>query len=83
MSQTVTVLFFSVLREKTGTAEETVSLSHPARGADLLDALMAEYPALQDHRASIRLAVNERYVSRDTVLQEGDEVALITPVSGG
>jgi molybdopterin converting factor small subunit len=35
------------------------------------------------HRAAIRLAVNQTYVPTDTRLHDGDEVALITPVSGG
>lgn len=80
---TVTVLFFSVLREETGTAERVVSLEAPARGSDLLDTLVSEYPGLASYRSSLRLAVNEEYVTPDIRLKEEDEVALITPVSGG
>lgn len=80
---TVTVLFFSVLREETGQTEQAVTLPAPVQGSDLLDALANQYPVLQDYRSSIRLAVNQEYVSKETLLREGDEVALITPVSGG
>lgn len=80
---TVTVLFFSVLREKTGQTEQAVTLPAPVEGSDLLDVLASQYPVLQDYRSSIRLAVNQEYVSKETLLREGDEVALITPVSGG
>ncbi len=82
-AHTVTVLFFSVLREETGRAEQSVTLPAPVQGADLLDALATQYPVLEDYRSSIRLAVNQEYVSHDARLREGDEVALITPVSGG
>lgn len=82
-SYTVTVLFFSVLKEETGTAKETLTLSAPARGTDLLEVVTAKYPELDEYRSSIRLAVNQEYVPHDVELGEGDEVALITPVSGG
>ncbi|MEM1056035.1 MAG: molybdopterin converting factor subunit 1 [Bacteroidota bacterium] len=80
---TVRVLFFAVLREAVGTGELAVSLDAPATGADLLDALEAEHPALAPFRSSVRLAVNQRYALGDVDLSDGDEVALITPVSGG
>lgn len=80
---TVTVLFFSVLREETGQTEQAVTLPAPVQGSDVLDALERQYPVLQGYRSSIRLAVNQKYVSHDSQLHEGDEVALITPVSGG
>ncbi len=54
-----------------------------ATGADLLDALGRSHAAIARHRPVVRLAVNRRYVPTDTALADGDEVALITPVSGG
>jgi molybdopterin converting factor small subunit len=80
---TVHVLLFSVLREKVGRPMIDFGLGGPATGADLLDALVDEYPVLRPYRSVIRLAVNESYVAEHITLAEGDEVALITPVSGG
>jgi molybdopterin converting factor subunit 1 len=80
---TVRVLYFSVLRDEIGTAEQSISLDEPARGDDLLDALADVHPAVEEHRNSLRLAVNETYVPSTVSLSDGDEVALITPVSGG
>ena len=77
------VLLFSVLREKVGRGSLTVSLDAPATGADLLDHLQAAYPALAAYRRVIRLAVNQSYAPAETPLADGDEVALVTPVSGG
>ncbi|ARA92321.1 molybdopterin synthase sulfur carrier subunit [Rhodothermaceae bacterium RA] len=78
-----TVLLFSVLREKVGRAAVDVAVPAPATGSALLDALEAAHPAVAAYRPVIRLAVNQTYVPESVDLQEGDEVALITPVSGG
>lgn len=80
---TVHVLLFDVLRRSVGAGEVTVEVPDGATGADLLAALAAEHPSVADHRPVIRLAVNRRYAPAETVIAPGDEVALITPVSGG
>ncbi len=79
----VRVLVFSILREKMGCDALTVALDAPATGADLLDRLERDHPALRAFRPVVRLAVNQTYAPETTALAEGDEVALITPVSGG
>jgi molybdopterin converting factor small subunit len=43
--------------------------------------VLAERPGLR--RLQVRFAVNESYVDPDRVLQDGDEVAVFPPVSGG
>ena len=79
----VRVLLFSVLRERVGAGEMAVTLPSPATGDGLLNLLIERHPALADFRSVVRFAVNQRHVSADTPLHEGDEVALLTPVSGG
>ncbi len=79
----VKVLFFSVLREKVGARELYVDVPDQATGATLLDQLAVRFAALDPYRHTIRLAVNEEYVTEEVYLFEGAEVALITPVSGG
>ena len=80
---TFQVLLFSVLRQRIGEGSLTLDLETPATGADLLDRLEAQYPAIGEYRRVLRLAVNQEYVSETVTLADGDEVALITPVSGG
>ena len=80
---TVQVLFFSVLKQKVGEGRVSVTLDEPATGADLLDQLEARYPVLGPYRSVVRLAVNATYAAEAVPLADGDEVALITPVSGG
>ena len=41
------------------------------------------YPALDEKRASLAAAINQRYASFDDDLAEGDELVFIPPVSGG
>lgn len=79
----IRVLLFSVLREEVGQAMLKVMLNPPATGADLLDDLAAAHPVVAAYRPALRLAVNEAYAPEHTALADGDEVALITPVSGG
>jgi len=79
----VRVLLFSVLREQVGASEVAVTLPAPATGNTVLDRLATQYPALRGYRTVVRLAVNEQYAPLETTLHDGDEVALITPVSGG
>ena len=80
---TLRVLLFDVLRRSIGQDEVSADVPEGATGTDLLDRLAADHPAIAEHRPVVRLAVNRQYAPLDTVLAEGDEVALITPVSGG
>ncbi len=79
----VRVLLFSVLRECVGAGEVALTLPSSATGSDLVDRLVERYPSLDPYRSVVRLAVNRTYASLDTSLHDGDEIALITPVSGG
>lgn len=80
---TLQVLYFSVLRDLTGTgaAEETVPDGSTV--ADLLRHLYGKHPALAAWDASLLVAVNHTYTRRGEPLAEGDEVALMPPVQGG
>ncbi len=79
---TVRVLLFDVLRRALG-PEVTAEVGEAATGGDVVAALAAEHPVVAEHQSVIRLAVNLRYAPMETVLAEGDEVAFVTPVSGG
>ena len=82
-SISVSIRWFSVLAERRGCREETLSLPAGTTGAELITLLARETPVISEFRPHLRLAVNQEYVPADTILREGDEVALITPVSGG
>ena len=81
---TIQVLYFAALRDLAGKSQDTLALPAEARTiADLRAHLERALPALSGRLASIRWARNEVFVPLDTMLQEGDVVALIPPVAGG
>ncbi len=79
----VTVLFFGVLKDLTGRSQETLELAAGARLETVFQHYASEYPRLQPMADSIALARNQEFAGPDTALQDGDEVALMPPVSGG
>ncbi len=74
----VRVLYFGVLKEGLGREVEEVELAAGARVTDL----MARYEG-QVWLRSVAVAVNREYAKGEDVLRDGDEVALLPPVSGG
>jgi len=78
----IQVRLFASLRERTGTSKTESSLSSGATVADLLDELHERFPALRDC-GRVAYAVNSEYAKLEHELADGDEVALIPPVSGG
>lgn len=82
-SMTVKVLCFAQLRDRIGDSETVVPLPGGARGCDLLRVLKDRHPQVEPLLAVSRLAVNCEYVSGDVELQDGNEVVIIPPVSGG
>ena len=79
----ITVRYFAGHRDITGCAEEQVELSAGATVGILWDLLVARYPRLGGYRGRLLYAVNQEFGTLATELQDGDEVALIPPVSGG
>ena len=74
----VAVRLFAALRERAGTREAALELEEGASVDDVWPAL-----GLGEEPAGLVYAVNRTYVDRGTLLADGDEVALIPPVSGG
>jgi MoaE-MoaD fusion protein len=74
----VMVRLFAGLRERAGTGARALELPEGASVADVWPAL-----ELGDEPQGLLYAVNREYAARDQTLDDGDEVALIPPVSGG
>ena len=74
----IEVRLFAALRERAGGPSVTLDLPPGARVRDALD----EVSDLADG-VPLVMAVNREYASEDQVLDAGDELALIPPVSGG
>jgi MoaE-MoaD fusion protein len=74
----VSIRLFAGLRERAGTGARQLELSDGARVADVWPAL-----ELGNEPPGLLYAVNKTYADAESALAEGDEVALIPPVSGG
>jgi len=79
----VRVLFFGILKDIVGKAEETVEIPPETTLKALFDRYAGRVATLSDKRPSILFARNQEFSTPDTVLTEGDEVAFLPPVSGG
>jgi MoaE-MoaD fusion protein len=75
VEMTVRVRLFAGLRERAGWAQREIDVASVAEVWPALD--------LGDEPNGLLYAVNKEYASRDRSLADGDEVALIPPVSGG
>ena len=79
----IQVRLFATYREIAGTGELTWTAEPGTTLGGFLEAFLRGHPRLVPHRRSMLLAVNLAFADPSTVLQEGDEVALLPPVSGG
>ena len=79
----VTVLFFGMLKEMFASSSQTLELPDGAT----VDAVLGHYrelaPEQQKLWPALAIAVNQSYAARSFPLCNGDEVALLPPVSGG
>jgi molybdopterin synthase catalytic subunit len=86
----VRVLFFGVLKDLVTSSGETVTLAEGSTVGQLTDQLRTG-ASIRDRAESaghpvwgaLAVAVNREYANRSAVLHDGDEVALLPPVSGG
>lgn len=79
----VRVILFAIHREKLGQGQVDMELPLGATVADLLNGMTSRFPEFSDLKDGLMVAVNTEYVDSQSVLNNGDEVALIPPVSGG
>ena len=77
----VQVRYFAAVREIIGGTAARWELPEGATVGDLWGRLATANPSLQ--QLTCTAAVNQEYVSPETVLADGDEVVFIPPVSGG
>ena len=79
----VTVRLFARLRELAGSGEVVRDVQAPATVQTIWRSLVADFPAIAEYERSISVAVNADYSKMSAVVNEGDEVAVLPPVSGG
>jgi molybdopterin synthase sulfur carrier subunit len=83
----IKVLFFAKLRELLGTNQVDVTFTESDnKVSDVLAALRQKgevWAEELNENKSFRIAVNQEMVTEDVMINEGDEMALFPPVTGG
>lgn len=82
----IEVLYFAKSAEITGVRSETISVPQEIQALQLWKELEILHPGLADVRNQVIFAVRQEYVElgdQPLLLQPGDEVAIIPPISGG
>ena len=79
----IRVLFFGLTHDLTGLGEERLELPEGGSLADLWANYAGRFPRLVELSDSLVTAVNQEVAERSQMLNDGDEVAFLPPVSGG
>jgi molybdopterin converting factor subunit 1 len=79
----VKVLFFGMLKDIVGRAEDHIEVADGARLESVFTRYARQFPRLTDLESSIVLALNQEFRDRSAAIREGDEIAFLPPVSGG
>jgi len=79
----VKVLFFGVLKDIVGTAEDTIEMAPGATLDNVFATYAKRFETLRNKRSSILFARNRDFATGETGLADNDEVAFLPPVSGG
>lgn len=78
---TVRVLFFGATAEEIGEREIDFDLKNETKAKAAFEKIVAAFPNLAKH--SLLFAVNQTYSNDEQFINEGDELAIFTAVSGG
>ncbi len=79
----LTVLYFGALKDHFAVSRRTIELPECSTVATLLNLLRESTSNHFEAWSTLAIAVNREYAQASTVLCDGDEVALLPPVSGG
>ena len=80
---TIHVRLFALLRDRAGAGEIAIEAPAGTTVGAAVERLAEQVPALRDAVPRVMYAVNQAYAKADVELRDGDELALIPPVSGG
>lgn len=81
---TIRLLAFGIAKDVLGTGSTTISLKKESRLSDLKNYLNEKYEYLAKLK-TYKIAVNQELIAddEDPLINEGDELAILPPVSGG
>lgn len=77
----VKIKYFAGLRDITKKETEIIEVKENARIIEILEILYMKYPEMK--KIELVMAKNREYAEENEILADGDELALLPPVSGG
>jgi molybdopterin synthase sulfur carrier subunit len=78
----IKVKCFSQVKYALGVDELTFQLDEDSTSNDL-EKIIRKKAGVKLNNVSLRIAINQKYLIEETILQDGDEVVFIPPVQGG
>lgn len=75
------VLFFGATADEVGEREINLEISENTKAEQAFAEIINKFPQLANHK--LLFAVNQEYASGDEIINDGDELAIFTAVSGG
>jgi molybdopterin converting factor subunit 1 len=79
----VRILFFAAIREQVGRESLELDAAHIKTVRDAWNHLQEGTPQLANFGPGLLFAINQEYATPDSLLNDGDELAIFPPVSGG
>lgn len=79
----ITILYFAKVKDLVGLDREIINISCETTVENLLTNMSIIHPKIKDMLNIIQVAVNYKIVNKNMTLRNGDEVAILPPVSGG
>ncbi len=79
----VRVLFFGQLKDLVGCSSDEAEFERGASLETVFQHYASQHPRLGDMAGSVAMARNQRFASASEAIEDGDEVAIMPPVSGG
>ncbi len=82
-SITITIKLFAAYQEAYNLRELQLNFPSQTTVGEILDYVLAQKPQLEKWRYVTRFGVNLQFAEANTILNDGDEIVFIPPVSGG
>ncbi len=79
----VLVKFFASARDTVGEKDLKMEIKKNSKVEDVMENLFEEYPDLQEMEDHLLISVNKDRTGKDEILKDGDEIAVMPPVTGG
>ena len=79
----IKVKFFAIVRDRANCSGIDLAVPDDSRVENAIELIGQKLPEIKEFLSRAAYAVNQSYVQRTTRLHEGDELAVIPPVSGG